>query len=141
MYTRSIYLSLRAQVAVGTFFMKSPVALAHLNSTEEMHRLPFETLFKRLVHNSRFPEPKRDLDLLAATRLGSRTIGARRIPVEEALVDFRALVVVVFLVVVDGFDRVEGSKFLLDDSLDVEERSYSRPLPECRLCASRTRSV
>ena len=41
-----IYLSLSAQVAVGTFFMKSPVALGHtsivlalLNSTEKMRWL------------------------------------------------------------------------------------------------------
>ena len=41
-YTHSmttIYLSLSAQVAISTFFMKSPLALAHLNSTEKMHRL------------------------------------------------------------------------------------------------------
>jgi len=54
-YTRSmetIYLSLRSQVAVGTFFLKSPVALAHnfitlthLNSTAKLHRLHFPRYF------------------------------------------------------------------------------------------------
>ena len=49
MFTHSmttIYLSLSAQVAISTFFTKSPVALAHtlialahLNSTEKLHRL------------------------------------------------------------------------------------------------------
>ena len=52
-YTNSmttIYLSLSTQVAKSTFFMKSPVALAHLlNSTEKTHRLPKDLNFLSIV--------------------------------------------------------------------------------------------